>query len=137
MGKQYKVTVDLPADINATQRIRAGIVVSREHGYVGELTEEQLKAIQADSYLTVTEAKSSGSSEEDKAKADAEKKAKADADKAAKEQKKAAEKAAKDAKTTKAKAEKEAKAKTGKAKGGENTEPATSPASTKSDEEKK
>lgn len=51
--KQYKVTVQLPEGVSATTRTRAGIVVDRVHGYVGELTPEQLKSIKADRFLSV------------------------------------------------------------------------------------
>lgn len=47
----YKVT--LPREFPYEQRIRAGIVVNKIHGFEGELTDEQVKAIQADGLLTV------------------------------------------------------------------------------------
>ena len=47
----YKVT--LPREFPYNERIRAGVVINQEHGYEGELTDEQLEAIQADSLLTV------------------------------------------------------------------------------------
>lgn len=53
--KQYKVTAQFGAGIVATSRTRAGIVVGREDGYVGPLTDEQLAAIEEDTYLTVSE----------------------------------------------------------------------------------
>lgn len=53
MSTTYKVTVEFPAEIPAVERHRAGIVVNRVYGYEGPLTEEQLGAIEADSYLTV------------------------------------------------------------------------------------
>lgn len=53
--KQYKVTAQFGAGIVATSRTRAGIVVGREDGYAGPLTDEQLAAIEEDTYLTVSE----------------------------------------------------------------------------------
>ncbi|MDR6794731.1 hypothetical protein J2X12_004121 [Pseudarthrobacter oxydans] len=47
----YKVT--LPREFPYNERVRAGVVINKEHGYEGELTDEQLEAIQADSLLTV------------------------------------------------------------------------------------
>lgn len=52
-AKQYKVTVQLPEGVSAMTRTRAGIVVDRVHGYVGELTPAQLKSIKADRFLSV------------------------------------------------------------------------------------
>lgn len=57
---KYVVTINQPRSFSAEQRVRAGIVVSREHGYEGELTEEQLDAIKADRELTVVAAKAEG-----------------------------------------------------------------------------
>jgi hypothetical protein len=59
--QQYKVTVQFPAGVFADQRIRAGVVVNRVHGYVGELTDEQLAAIKADQHLSVEKYKGDGS----------------------------------------------------------------------------
>jgi hypothetical protein len=50
----YKVT--LPREFPYEQRIRAGVVVNKVHGYEGELTDEQLEAVNADQLLTVSEA---------------------------------------------------------------------------------
>lgn len=47
----YKVT--LPKEFPYNERIRAGVVINKEHGYEGELTDGQLQAIQADNLLTV------------------------------------------------------------------------------------
>ena len=57
----YKVTVQLPESIKATERIRAGIIVDRVCGYEGELSEEQVAEIQADAYLAIEELKVSKS----------------------------------------------------------------------------
>lgn len=46
----YKVT--LPKAFSYDQRRRAGITVSREGGYEGDLTAEQLKAVKADPLLS-------------------------------------------------------------------------------------
>jgi hypothetical protein len=48
----YKVT--LPREFPYEQRIRAGVVVNKVHGFEGELTDEQLEAIKADKVLTVS-----------------------------------------------------------------------------------
>ena len=53
----YKVTVNFPENLQATERRRAGIIVDRANGYEGELSAEQLEAIEADTYLTVEEVK--------------------------------------------------------------------------------
>lgn len=49
----HKVTVR--KGFTGPQRQRAGIAVSREYPYTGELSEEQLKAVEADPELEVTE----------------------------------------------------------------------------------
>lgn len=104
----YKVT--LPREFPYDQRVRAGVVVNKEHGYEGELDDEQLKAINADPLLTVksvvSEAEKEAKEEAEakrlaEEKAAAEAKAKADAEATA-----AAEKAAAEAKA-KAKADAE------------------------------
>lgn len=75
--KQYKVTAQFGAGIVATSRTRAGIVVGREDGYTGPLTDEQLAAIEEDTYLTVSEVSEGSDDDEvasdiiDGAKADA------------------------------------------------------------------
>ena len=74
----YKVT--LPREFPYEQRVRAGIVVNKVHGYEGELTGDQLKAIKADGIFTVQKIQS----EADK-KAELEAKAKAAEEAAAKE----------------------------------------------------
>lgn len=51
----YKVTIADAFNFPADQRIRSGITVLKATGYQGELTDEQLEAIEADSYLAVEE----------------------------------------------------------------------------------
>ena len=76
MSKAYKLTLNLPSNLNhVDQRILEGhddIVVGRQGGYVGELTDEQLKVAKADPYITVEKAdKPSTEDAEAKAKAEA------------------------------------------------------------------
>ncbi|MDI3211768.1 hypothetical protein [Arthrobacter sp. AL12] len=78
----YKVT--LPREFPYEQRIRAGIVVNKEHGYEGELAAEQLKAIKADKVFSVerieteaekqTKAETAAKAAEGKTKAEADNK---------------------------------------------------------------
>lgn len=63
--KVYKVT--LPEHFPYDSRNRAGVTVSKAEGYVGELTDDQVKEIKADPELTLTEA----SDDEAKTAADA------------------------------------------------------------------
>ncbi len=60
MSKVYKLSLNLPGDLNCVgQRILEGhgdVVVTRQGGYVGKLTHEQLKIAEADPYITVGEA---------------------------------------------------------------------------------
>jgi len=118
MSKAYKLTLNLPSNLNhVDQRILEGhddIVVGRQGGYVGELTDEQLKVAKADPYITVEKAdKPSTEDAEAKAKAEADAKAKADAEaaKKAEEEKAAADKAAQEKADAEAKAKAEADAK--------------------------
>jgi len=55
MPKTYRVTVT--GGFNAKQRVRNGVVVDKTYGYTGELTSDQLKAIEADELLHVAEHK--------------------------------------------------------------------------------
>ncbi|MEU2203581.1 hypothetical protein AB0P19_06945 [Microbacterium oleivorans] len=50
---QYQVSVSLPSGISSARRVRAGIEVGRSEPYVGPLTKDQRKAIEADPYLTI------------------------------------------------------------------------------------
>jgi len=65
MSTTYKVIVTdtFPAEIDANGRHRAGIFVDRVHGYEGPLTEAQLAAVEADSYLRVERATEEASEE--------------------------------------------------------------------------
>lgn len=47
----YKVT--LPREFPYEQRVRAGIIVNKVQGFEGELTDDQLEVVKADSILTV------------------------------------------------------------------------------------
>lgn len=55
MPKTYRVTVT--GGFNAKQRVRNGVTVDKTYGYTGELTPDQLKAIEADELLHVAEHK--------------------------------------------------------------------------------
>lgn len=50
----YKVEVKTP--FPAERRVRAGIVVPVDGGYEGNLTKDQVAAIEQDEYLTISEA---------------------------------------------------------------------------------
>lgn len=95
----YKVT--LPYNFLAEHRHRAGVIIPRDGGYEGPLTDQQFEAIEADEWLTLEAV----SDPEAEARAEAEAKEQAD------EAVKAKEAAAKQAAAEKAKAEAEAKAK--------------------------
>jgi dsDNA-specific endonuclease/ATPase MutS2 len=100
--KLYKVTVSFPTNVPAVSRSRAGIEVSRDEGYVGPLTKEQLEEIEDDSLLTVVEVSGEDSGSTDEAQAEAAKivsEAQAEADKIVADAKEAAAKVADDAKT--------------------------------------
>lgn len=51
----YKV--ELPQGFPYAQRIRSGVTVFKDQPYEGELTDDQLEAIKADDFLTLTKAK--------------------------------------------------------------------------------
>lgn len=55
---QHVVTIKKPLSFPADRRIRAGVVVLKDGGYTGVLTDDQLKAIKADAELEVREVKS-------------------------------------------------------------------------------
>lgn len=55
----YKVSLKSPVNFPADRRIRAGVEVFKAGGYEGELTKEQLEAIEADEHLVVEEVKGS------------------------------------------------------------------------------
>jgi hypothetical protein len=77
MAKQYqvRVTQEFSSISGAASRTRAGISVGAAgDGYVGELSDEQLKEIQDDNYLTVTEV-SEETADEAKARIDKQKSA--------------------------------------------------------------
>lgn len=59
----YRVT--LPKTFPYDQRVRAGITVSRQDGYEGDLTDDQLAAIKADPLLTVTSDKPAAHQKQD------------------------------------------------------------------------
>jgi hypothetical protein len=99
--KLYKVSVSFPINVPAVSRSRAGIEVSRDEGYVGPLTKEQLKEIEDASLLTVVEVSGEDSGSTGEAQAEAVKivsDAQAEADKIIAEAKEAAAKAADEAK---------------------------------------
>lgn len=124
---KYKLTLRLPHALrNVPQRVLEGhddVVVTRDNGYVGELTDEQLAVAKADPYLVVEKAgsKPEGGDDEAAAKAKAEKEAQAAAAAEAKA-KKEAEKAAKDAEKA-AKNVKPAAPKSGDGKGTAGSKP--------------
>lgn len=105
---KYKVTLHLPHTLRLVeQRVLEGhndVVVKRNGGYVGELSNEQLAVAKADPYLLVEKAGAATEDPEAAAKAQAKKEAKAKA---------AAEAKAKKDAEAKAKADKAAKAKGG------------------------
>lgn len=53
MADTYKVSIKNPLSFPAEQRVRSGVLVTKQDGYEGELTDEQLQAVQADDYLSV------------------------------------------------------------------------------------
>jgi hypothetical protein len=54
MAEIYRVELASPLSFPADQRTRAGVVVTKQDGYEGELSDEQLEAIKADEHLVVT-----------------------------------------------------------------------------------
>jgi uncharacterized Zn finger protein len=90
----YKVTIKNAHSFIADQRRRAGIVVSKDDGYEGELDADQLAEIKADDYLEVDEIKPELTPEEVEAKKQAAKDAKAKKDADAKAKAEAAKKQA-------------------------------------------
>lgn len=65
---KHKLTLNLPDSVpNASQRVLEGfpeVVVGRDEGYVGELSEEQLQAAQDDPYIVVQDAEAAEASDE-------------------------------------------------------------------------
>ncbi|MBJ8343946.1 hypothetical protein [Antrihabitans sp. YC2-6] len=61
-NKVYRVGVT--GNFVAEKRIRAGVVVPADGGYVGELTKEQLEAIESDPFLTVSEGSAESGTDE-------------------------------------------------------------------------
>lgn len=55
MARTYRVT--LPQGFPYDSRRRAGVTVTKAEGYVGELTDDQIKEVKADPALTVKEVK--------------------------------------------------------------------------------